>query len=153
MKVLTEIQPYATLIATREKQLETRSWKTHHRGPMAIHAGQKIDYDACRKPEIKAALERHGYNDPSQLPTGSILCTCNLFDCVQMKGTAEDVIVPGYKLSRRERAFGHFADGRFAFVLADVRPLKNLVPAKGKLSFWDWEPEKRQSVMIGQEWA
>jgi hypothetical protein len=138
MKALTLIQPWATLIATEEKQLETRGWRTRHRGMLAIHAGMKIDFEACRDPEIKAALERHGYTDPSTLPTGRVLCTCKLFDCVQMQRVDDAVTVPGYKLSRKEKAFGNYAEGRFAFILANVRPLKNPVPAKGKLNMWEW---------------
>lgn len=154
MKVLTEIQPYATLIDIGEKQIETRSWKTHYRGELGIHAGKKIDYEACNKPEIKAALARHGYTDPSSLPTGKILCTCNVFDCVQMKGIAEDVTVPGYKLSTKEKAFGHYAEGRFAFVLANIKRFKNPVPAIGKLNMWEWDGiPKTVNVMDGQEWA
>lgn len=57
MKAITIIQPYATLIAVGEKGLETRGWPTKHRGELAIHAGMKIDKDACQLPEIKAALD------------------------------------------------------------------------------------------------
>lgn len=38
MKVLTIRQPWATLIMLGIKQLETRSWRTHYRGELVIHA-------------------------------------------------------------------------------------------------------------------
>lgn len=39
MKVLTLHQPWASLIALGVKTIETRSWSTAYRGPLAIHAG------------------------------------------------------------------------------------------------------------------
>ncbi|MFE4712623.1 MULTISPECIES: ASCH domain-containing protein [unclassified Paenibacillus] len=77
MKAITIIQPWATLIAIGEKRFETRSWATKKRGPLAIHAGKKIDKDACQESEISSALERHGYT-ADNLPTGAVVATCNL---------------------------------------------------------------------------
>lgn len=42
MKALTLQQPWATLLATGRKRIETRSWKTSYRGPIAIHAAARI---------------------------------------------------------------------------------------------------------------
>ena len=39
MKALTIRQPWASLFALGIKQMETRSWDTKYRGPVAIHAG------------------------------------------------------------------------------------------------------------------
>lgn len=50
MKVITLIQPWATLIALGEKQIETRSWSTKYRGEIAIHAGKKIDKSVFIQP-------------------------------------------------------------------------------------------------------
>lgn len=41
MKALTLHQPWATLVALGIKTVETRSWYTPYRGPLAIHAGLK----------------------------------------------------------------------------------------------------------------
>ena len=38
MKVLSLTEPYATLIKTGVKKIETRSWKTSYRGKLYIHA-------------------------------------------------------------------------------------------------------------------
>ena len=40
MKMLTLHQPWASLIAVGVKTIETRSWSTPYRGPLAIHAGK-----------------------------------------------------------------------------------------------------------------
>ncbi|WP_253299500.1 2-oxoglutarate dehydrogenase E1 [Paenibacillus barcinonensis] len=73
MKAVTIIQPFATLAALGVKTLETRSWATKHRGPLAIHAGQKVDKEACLIPQIREALLKHGINDWSELPTGAVI--------------------------------------------------------------------------------
>lgn len=49
MKCLTILQPYADLIASKDKTLEIRSWKTNYRGEIVICAGKQnhrnfIDY-------------------------------------------------------------------------------------------------------------
>jgi hypothetical protein len=141
MLALTLIQPWATLKVTGEKVFETRSWETKFRGKLAIHAGAKIDYEACEIPEIKAALARHGYTDPKTLPTSAILGTCFLFDCVKMVASAFTgrTIVPGYKLSAKEEAFGDYRPGRHAWILTNNKPLKEPVPAKGKQRLWEWK--------------
>ena len=41
MKVLSIIEPWATLIASKQKYIETRSWKTSYRGELYIHASKK----------------------------------------------------------------------------------------------------------------
>lgn len=42
MKAITLWQPWAQLVAVGAKRLETRSWSTKYRGPLAIHAGKAI---------------------------------------------------------------------------------------------------------------
>jgi hypothetical protein len=55
-----DYKPWVKLIALGEKQFETRSWATNYRGELAIHAGKKIDKEACRQPVIVSALNKHG---------------------------------------------------------------------------------------------
>ena len=45
MKALTLHQPWATLVAVGEKRIETRSWSTDYRGPLAIHAGKARPFE------------------------------------------------------------------------------------------------------------
>lgn len=44
-KGLTFIQPWASAIAFAGKDIENRTWRTHYRGPLAIHAGGKLNHD------------------------------------------------------------------------------------------------------------
>lgn len=41
MKALSIKEPWASLIASREKSIETRTWKTNHRGRLLLCASQK----------------------------------------------------------------------------------------------------------------
>lgn len=70
MKALSIKQPWAWLIVNGHKDVENRTWKTSHLGPLAIHAGRKFDqlgYEWVREnfPEIRmpkpADFERGGF--------------------------------------------------------------------------------------------
>lgn len=145
MKAITIIQPWATLISVGAKQFETRGWPTRHRGPIAIHAGKKIDREACEREPIKSALVVHGYT-ADNLPTGAIVATANLTEChpinvdgVTFAATVNDegVIVREYE--DEEFAFGHYEVGRFAWELIDVQHLLESVPMKGQQGLWNWK--------------
>ena len=41
IKVLSIIEPWATLIKEKKKYIETRTWKTNYRGELYIHASKK----------------------------------------------------------------------------------------------------------------
>lgn len=41
LKALTLYQPWASLVSHRVKTIETRSWSTRYRGPLAIHAAAR----------------------------------------------------------------------------------------------------------------
>ncbi|MCY4577660.1 MAG: ASCH domain-containing protein [Chloroflexi bacterium] len=69
MKALSLRQPWASLIADGRKTIETRTWRTHYRGPLAIHASARP----------------HG-----DLPTGGIVAVAWLYDCRPMEAADED---------------------------------------------------------------
>ncbi|GGF73161.1 hypothetical protein GCM10010912_17950 [Paenibacillus albidus] len=140
MKAITIIQPWATLIAVLEKRFETRGWSTKHRGPLAIHAGKKIDKAACQQPEIKAELARHGYT-ADNLPTGAVLATATMMfphhveeDNGSIAVLSDDSLVQGDEIW-----FGDFSKGRYAWELADVKQLPEPIPARGMQGLWNWE--------------
>lgn len=65
MKAITLWQPWASLVATGAKIIETRSWGTRHRGPIAIHAAMedslvvRLCFDDGHSPH-SMLLGRHG---------------------------------------------------------------------------------------------
>ena len=48
IKGLTLTQPWATLVASGAKKIETRSWNTKHRGWLAIHTARLFPRE-CRE--------------------------------------------------------------------------------------------------------
>ncbi len=83
MKVLSMIQPWASLFVLRENEFETRSWKTNYRGPLAIHTSKKIDKAVCRHVAIRSLLGKHGYTEET-LPTGMIIAVGRLENCLKI---------------------------------------------------------------------
>lgn len=152
MKALTITQPWATLVAIGAKRIETRSWSTSYRGPLAIHAAKGFPTwakESCEEDLFWAALmanypswERTFVNIPSTvLPMGRVVATCNLVDVLPMEATG---CLPGVfddypELDTpQERAFGDYAPGRFAWVLEGAVKLHEPIPAKGALRLWGW---------------
>jgi hypothetical protein len=142
MKTITVWQPWATLIALREKWNETRGWPTKHRGPLAIHAAKKIDYEACEHPLIKSVLAKHGYS-AKNLPTGAIVAKCNLIGCHEVMsvdfGIATLMTDDFKKVAGNEFEFGFYERGRFAWELGNVERLVEPIPAKGQQGLWNWD--------------
>jgi len=153
VKVLTLTQPWATLVAIGEKRIETRSWQTSYRGPLAIHAAQGFPAD-CR--EISKSrpfctvLRKAGYLLPygEPLPLGQIIAVVDLQDCQPtcIKVGAEwhrSEYAPS--VNELERTFGNYKPGRWMWLLLNVRRLGAPIPAKGKLSLWEYPDDLIES--------
>lgn len=133
MKCLTIRQPWATLIALGEKQIETRTWRTAHRGELAIHAGMQVNKAICRTEPYQSLLARHGYT-ADNLPTGKIIAVSRIADCCEVTPELAQQGWPG----GNEYVFGNYAEGRYAWKLEEVVPLVHPIPAKGRLGFWEY---------------
>lgn len=101
-------QPWASLIALGVKTIETRSWSTQYRGPLAIHAGAKKPRNvwAQEPPDLydPIAIDRyleitedvHGSGSflyQWRGPLGAIVATCTLADVVPLVGLGEETAV------------------------------------------------------------
>ncbi len=130
MKVLSLIEPYATLIKDGKKRIETRSWKTSYRGELYIHASlTKISKESRENKELMNLLK------DSNLNYGSIICKCKLVDCIEMtKEYVEDM----KKNNHQEYICGEYAKGRYAWILDNIEILENPIKAKGHLSIWNY---------------
>lgn len=127
MKAITLTQPWATAVAIGVKHVETRSWRTGHRGPIAIHAAVGFPGYAKDFARTEMTLGRI----PSRIPRGAVVATARLVDCVP----TEDVF---YQLSAIERMYGDYSPGRWAWFLDEVQALPEPIPAKGALGLWEW---------------
>jgi hypothetical protein len=169
MKVITLTQPWATLVAIGAKKIETRSWETLYRGPLAIHAakglgpgGKRAFYDQCYRQPFLAALEPAmtgereiagvsiPHVDPARLPLGAIVAVCELLGCewIGYEWPDDQQVMytgkwgrayAGHRLTDQERAFGDYTPGRFVWLLSNVRALPEPVPCKGALGLWNYE--------------
>ncbi|MBQ8901455.1 MAG: ASCH domain-containing protein [Bacilli bacterium] len=130
MKVITIREPFASLIATSKKKIETRSWKTNYRGKIYIHAGlSKVtkEYDISN---ISYLLQDLKYS------YGYIICEAELIDCIYMtKEYIEDLKSNNYQ----EYLVGKYEEGRYAWILDNIKPLENKIEVKGKLGIWNYE--------------
>lgn len=141
MKVISIIQPWATLIALGEKRFETRSWRTKYKGNLAIHSSKKIDRSAFKRVPIVQTLKKHGIVILDDLPTGMILATCNLEGCFEVLEDKGDSAVLGNEYhiaSGNEYHFGDFNKGRYGWLVSNVNVLDNSIPAKGQLGLWNY---------------
>lgn len=138
MKAITLHQPWATLIACGIKTIETRSWPTPYRGPLAIHAGKHPfnarHYDRDFVDQVREDLEAAGISI-DELPYGAIVATCILDDCF---ATTSDAWLNG-GLRLPDIDYGDWDPGRYGWVLRDIQPVDPPVPARGYQGLWDWD--------------
>lgn len=143
MKAITIIQPWATLIALGEKRFETRSWPTKHRGPIAVHAGKKLDKDAIQDPVIYQAILKHGFRHMRDMPLGAVVAVADLTECYQSVDEWSDgyVLDNGVYVATPEWCFGDFTPGRYAWEMSNVQQLAEPVPVKGQQRLWNWDSQ------------
>lgn len=156
MKALTLQQPWAALVAQGHKTIETRSWKTNYRGPLAIHAG-KVKADVFKTgwapwiPLMPEYPKRYEIAPP--LEFGAVVATCRLVDVLPIRDSMNpdssgDYIIVGHEVGVGfigDRDFGmlaqvplgDFTPGRFAWLLADVK--RCFIPATGHQGLWNLE--------------
>lgn len=140
MKAITLLEPWASLIAVEVKKIETRSWSTKYRGPLAIHAGKSLKAShmniAWHEPFFSALRPHHEESGGIRYFHGCVIATCDLVDCIKMTPEFIDLIKSA---KGHEYDFGVYAVGRYAWILENVKPLEKPIPAKGALSIWEWE--------------
>lgn len=127
MKALTLTQPWATLVATGAKKIETRSWSTKYRGELAIHAAKGFPKAA----RDFAMTERTLGRVPSRLPLGAVLAIVRLVD-------VRATFMFDGEISALERLYGDYSEGRYGWVLELVETFDEPIPAKGALGLWEW---------------
>ena len=152
MKALTMTQPWATLVAIGANVIETRDWPTKYRGPFAIHAAKGFPSDAralCRTRPFRDALAAGGYPTADALPLGAVVAIVTLESLLVCgPSTLKEVRARSRRgeLPPHEADFGDFSDGRYGFVLGDVRRVEPPVPVRGMLGFWTLPPDVAATV-------
>ncbi len=120
MKAISLKQPWATWVALGLKTIETRTWKTKHRGDLLICASKRVDKDA-----VELAVET-GYPpyEKGAFPTGIAVAIVTVVDCRVMMpaDTASALCSP--------------TPGRYAWPLENIRPIYPF-EVKGALSIFE----------------
>ncbi len=132
MKALSLLQPYASLMFVPDgKKFETRSWRTHHRGLIAIHASKKLD-----KWHLGFARQHAGIllprGEEEMIPTGAIIGVLDIVDIF----TTNTAIDAGLIVRPLEREFGDYGPNRYAWATANPIKLPFPIPCNGALSLW-----------------
>ena len=146
-------QPWATLLAHGKKRIETRSWPWPRSyslpAGVAIHATKTLRDECamlCGQEPFRAALAECGIAAPSELPLGFVVGVGRLVECVTTSlavGTflPDATCLASQRLREdgRERSFGDYREGRFAWTFDRLAPLTPSLAASGKQGIWQWE--------------
>jgi len=124
MRALSVKQPWASMIASGIKSIETRTKPTRYRGDILIVSSLKADTFA-RHLQGRYRVE---------YPLGMALCVANLIACDPMK--PEDY----------ERAKCDYYLDLYSWKLDDIRPI-NPFPVKGMLGLYDVDVEGKIEFM------
>ena len=161
MKAVSIKQPWASLIAHGIKDIENRTWRTHFRGRIYIHASVKsagnTAYLLNKDQDNFFAYNTENYKTfESNLPYSAIIGEVDIIDCVinhpsvwaeKTKEEHEipfcrdcadhDGICPHDNISCDKDRIKPIYNWVLANPVLYDKPILNV---KGKLSFWDFEP-------------
>lgn len=130
MKVITIKQPFATLIAEGYKEYEFRTWRTHYRGDILIHAGKGTD---------QKAMKRFAYLG-LEYPVGCIIAKAEITDCLLVDRFMRE------ELKQKDPIVYHGVVahpdwGGYGFKLENVQKIEPIA-INGKLSLWNYPKEE-----------
>ena len=129
MKVVSIIEPWASLIKEKVKYIETRSWKTNYRGKIYIHASlKKVPKKDERINNLITLLKDKDFK------YGHIIAEATLVDCIYM----DEEFISKIKNNNQEYICGEYSIGRYAWVLEDIKELSKPIPTKGSLGIWNY---------------
>lgn len=111
MIILSVRQPWAALLISGVKKIETRTWATKHRGQIGIQAGLSVD--------SYGPLWR--FPAGTQFVRGAVVGTVNIVDCRPMTKADEDMAQCDWR------------EGLFAWVCVEENAFSEPIPMKGHL--------------------
>lgn len=151
LRGLSLLQPWAGLIAAGAKTIETRSWDTTYRGQVAIHASKRFTREQrtlCLESPFREALRLRFpslYHDTYGLPVGCIVAVARV-QWTERTDLFDTLTYDLIQRAEKERAFGDYSPGRYAWLLTDIRPLPTPVPCKGALGLWAVPAAVREQI-------
>ena len=156
MKTLTVKQPWASLIVEGIKDVENRTWKTNFRGRVLIHAGtKKVNFYNWYDSQLSniQLISLHNDLHISDLNYSSIIGSVEIIGCRVNHPSiwAEKTM----QFEIKDELSGEVEKGEIIYnwILANPIKFPEPIPAKGKLSFWDYpfilaEPEEENGELF-----
>lgn len=122
MKVLSLKQPWAELVVSGRKKIETRKWNTSFRGEFFVHASKNIDAEECK---------RFGL-DPKKIERGGIIGRVTLKDVTIYIRRSD------FEKDKHLHRAGlrWFTKPTYGFILENPARTE-FIPLKGQLGFFD----------------
>lgn len=161
MKAISLWQPWASLLASGAKRIETRDWAPQSLRPgqlVAIHAAKHwtaderdlIEEDPFFKRYLTLAQRRGLWSVtmPSARYLGGIIAIARFqgaypteqFACAHFREQVSPERAAQVRLwiSDHEWAFGNYSAGRYGWLFSEVRPVA-IIPATGKQGLFEWD--------------
>jgi activating signal cointegrator 1 len=138
MKVLSLLQPWATLVVLGAKKYEVRSWQTDYRGPLLIHASAKIPTRRERAFFSQADYFKTFIEDTDYLPYGALIGRVEVTTIFETGWLLQHLELDPQAAWQQELAFDDYTPNRFAWKLEQPRKLKYILPVKGRLGLWEY---------------
>lgn len=143
MKAITIKQPWASLIVNGVKDIENRTWQTKFRGLVLVHAGAakaRFNFTSLQHQELNRLNLRRWY-DREQIKS-AIIGSVEIVDCVI-----------NHPSIWAERTTQMSPKNIYNWVLVNPVLFPEHIPAKGKLSFWDYpnilaEQEEKDGLLF-----
>lgn len=153
IKAISLWEPWASLMRTGAKTIETRSWNTNYRGSLLICAAK----GGLSKSELRQLLSLWEFKcglapllDPSEITKwsgikeehlnfGKAVAIVVLYDCVPTDLLMNDELKNNKVLGGNEDVFGNYKPGRFAWKTKMINNSFKPFPVKGKQRFFDVE--------------
>lgn len=152
IKAISLWEPWASLIATGAKTIETRSWPTKYRGKLLICAAKKRDKDSLDlvylgsfgvglSPLVKDLKDNVPLLNPDRLIKnlnfGKAVAIVNLIACHTTELMKEDE----YPYIKNEIDFGDYTSGRYCWVFDrnNIMQITEPFEVRGSQGFFDVE--------------
>lgn len=154
MKTISIKNPYGYLICANIKPIENRTWPTSFRGRVLVHVSAKaipminpnnvFSYQQWESLSTDQKVHLMG----GYMPTSAIIGSVEIVDCV--------INHPSIWAEKSEMTIGALSMGVkpiYNWVLKNPIMFPEPIPAKGKLSFWDYtnilaEPEEENGELF-----
>jgi hypothetical protein len=124
MKCISLKQPYAELLASGKKTIETRVWSTKFRGSFLIHASKTVDVEACKYYELEM----------DRIVKGAVIGKAVIYDVKKYLNNNDFVLDKNKHLSLRKPVNNK---NTYGFLIKDAIKFDDAVPCLGKMGFFD----------------